>query len=130
MPELLSGEALAKLLGVSGQAVRKAHAAGRISSIDGRFDPALARMQWEANRKRRRTTPTDAKPVHVAAVEREIAGRLVILREALDQLSVQVIALRETLDGLGDEMAARADGVGAEPAGDDAASTAPLDSSR
>ena len=54
MPELISAEALAKQLGVSGQAVRKAHAAGRLTSFDGRFDPAVAKIQWEANRKRRR----------------------------------------------------------------------------
>jgi len=54
MPELISAEALAKQLGVSGQAVRKAHAAGRLTSFDGRFDPAVAKIQWEANRQRRR----------------------------------------------------------------------------
>lgn len=54
MPELISAEALAKQLGVTGQAVRKAHAAGRLTSFDGKFDPAVARIQWEANRKRRR----------------------------------------------------------------------------
>ena len=55
MPELLSAEALAPLLGVSPQAVRKAHAAGRLSSINGKFDPAVARIQFETNRRRRPT---------------------------------------------------------------------------
>ena len=54
MPELISAEALAKQLGVSGQAVRKAHAVGRLTSFDGRFDPAVAKIQWDRNRQRRR----------------------------------------------------------------------------
>lgn len=62
MPELLSAEAIGAMLGVSGQAVRKAHAAGRLSSINGKFDPAVARIQWEANRRRRPARPGAAQP--------------------------------------------------------------------
>ncbi len=62
MPELVSAEAIAAMLGVSGQAVRKAHAAGRLSSINGKFDPAVARIQWEANRKRRPARPGASEP--------------------------------------------------------------------
>ncbi len=61
MPELVSAEAIGALLGVSGQAVRKAHASGRLSSIGGKFDPAVARIQWEANRKRRPARPGAAQ---------------------------------------------------------------------
>jgi len=57
MPELVSAEAIGAMLGVSGQAVRKAHATGRLSSINGKFDPAVARIQWEANRRRRPARP-------------------------------------------------------------------------
>ncbi len=69
MPELISAEALAKQLGVSGQAVRKAHAAGRLTSFDGRFDPAVAKIQWEANRQRRRNDQPKA-PAAAGADER------------------------------------------------------------
>lgn len=57
MPELISAEALAPLLGVSPQAVRKAHSAGRLSAIGGKFDPVVARIQWETNRRRRPSQP-------------------------------------------------------------------------
>lgn len=67
MPELVSAEAIGALLGVSGQAVRKAHAAGRLSSINGKFDPAVARIQWEANRKRRPARPGASSPESAAA---------------------------------------------------------------
>lgn len=77
MPELVSAEALGKLLGVSGQAVRKAHAAGRLSSIEGKFDPAVARIQWDANRKRRRSDPGRPPP-------RQDASSLAEASEATD----------------------------------------------
>lgn len=63
MPELLSAEALAPLLGVSPQAVRKAHKMGRLSSINGKFDPAVAKIQWETNRRRRVARPGAGAPV-------------------------------------------------------------------
>lgn len=69
MPELISAEALAKQLGVSGQAVRKAHAAGRLTSFDGRFDPAVAKIQWDRNRQRRRNDQPKA-PAAAGADER------------------------------------------------------------
>lgn len=62
MPELISAEALAPMLGVSPQAVRKAHAAGRLSSINGKFDPEVAKIQWDRNRKRRPARPGAPRP--------------------------------------------------------------------
>lgn len=138
MPELISGEALAKLLGVSGQAVRKAHAAGRLSSIGGKFDPAVARIQWEANRKRRRADQVrsaatgggtasgktrggdgegsaywDAKTRREAAEasiaelkEAELRGELVRKAVVEREMASRLVALRESLEALADRLSA------------------------
>lgn len=138
MPELISGEALAKLLGVSGQAVRKAHAAGRLSSIGGKFDPAVARIQWEANRKRRRADQVrtavagasatvgkpaggegegsaywDAKTRREAAEasiaelkEAELRGELVRRAVVEREMAARLVALRESLEALADRLSA------------------------
>ncbi len=59
MPELINAKALAHMLGVSRQAVDKAHATGRLSSTGGKFDPTVAKIQWETNRRRRPARPKD-----------------------------------------------------------------------
>lgn len=62
---LVTAEDLARALGVSGPAVAQAKKSGRLTVIktdDGdRFDLAVARIQWEANRKRARATSPGAK---------------------------------------------------------------------
>lgn len=52
--QLVTGSELARHLNVSPQAVTKARKAGRLSTIDGRYDLAVAMIQWDANRQRRR----------------------------------------------------------------------------
>jgi len=58
----------AKLRGVSPVAVHKAVKAGRITLIDGKIDPVVANVQWEANtRKRVDTAAAPAQPELLAA---------------------------------------------------------------
>ena len=52
----LSIRAYAKRRGVSDMAVRKAIAAGRIMTTDGKIDPAIADKQWDTN-----TNPAQAR---------------------------------------------------------------------
>lgn len=51
--ELVSRSEYARRRGVSEAAVRRAIAAGRISLIGGKIDPAVADHQWEANTRAR-----------------------------------------------------------------------------
>lgn len=61
--QLVTSQVLAKEFGVSRQAVEKAAKAGRLTAFeDGRFDLAVARVQWEANRKRRVARPGAQEP--------------------------------------------------------------------
>lgn len=61
--QLVTSQVLAKEFGVSRQAVEKAAKAGRLTAFgDGRFDLAVARVQWEANRKRRVARPEQSEP--------------------------------------------------------------------
>ena len=48
-PELISQREYARRLGVSHTAVQQAIASGRISTIGGRIDPAVADRQWQEN---------------------------------------------------------------------------------
>lgn len=129
---LVTASELARSLGVSHTAVAKARDQGRLTAIGDRFDLAVAKIQWAANRKRAQpgrapgATPVqavaeadpeivasgsaywDAKTrreaaeasiaelkeaelrgdlVRRAVVERELASRLVALRESLEVLA-------------------------------------------
>ena len=129
MPELVTASALAAMLGVSGQAVRKARATGRLSSINGKFDPAVARIQWEANRQRRRASnPTEAAPAgqsgagseywraktdrerseaEIAALKAgELRGDLVRRAEVERAIAGRIVSLREALETIGDRVGA------------------------
>ncbi len=60
---LITQSAYAKQRGVSRAAVRQAVAAGRITLIDGKIDPAVANIQWEKNtRPRLKTLSTNRDP--------------------------------------------------------------------
>lgn len=129
---LVTASELARALNVSPTAVAKARDAGRLTAIGDRFDLAVAKIQWDANRKRRRAEQRRPEPgdavieqssggaywdaktrreqaeaelaelkaaeqrrelVRRVAVEREIAGRLVALRESLEVLGDRLAAL-------------------------------------
>jgi len=61
--QLVTSQVLAKEFGVSRQAVEKAAKAGRLTVFDGGlFDLAVARVQWDANRQRRRARPGAQRP--------------------------------------------------------------------
>lgn len=132
--DLVTASELARELGVSPAAIAKARNSGRLTPIDGKFDLAVARIQWNANRKRaprsQEAGPSPAVAAHRSAetpagvdtaadywtskarreaaeaelaelkaaeqrgelvrkvrVERELAGRLVALRESLEALA-------------------------------------------
>ena len=56
--QIVTESELARALGVSRQAVAKARKIGRITPLsDGRYDLAVARIQWEENRQRRPARP-------------------------------------------------------------------------
>ncbi len=59
MTELINAGELANILGVSRQAVQKAQRTGRLSAIGGKFDPTVAKIQWETNRRRRPARPKE-----------------------------------------------------------------------
>lgn len=131
---LVTASELARELGVSPTAVHKARDSGRITVIDGKFDLAVAKIQWEANRQRRRAEAPSTKLgskaddvpaeeaadfwvskarreaaeaeiselkaaelrgelVRKVAVEREVASRLVALRESLEVLADRLAAV-------------------------------------
>ncbi len=131
---LVTASELARELGVSPTAVHKARDSGRITVIDGKFDLAVAKIQWEANRQRRRAEASSTKSaskadevpaeeaadfwvskarreaaeaeiselkaaelrgelVRKVAVEREVASRLVALRESLEVLADRLAAV-------------------------------------
>lgn len=130
---LVTASELARELGVSPTAVAKARDSGRLTAIDGKYDLAVAKIQWEANRRRRRmdqvAPPRAERPeekaeeaadfwiskarreaaeaeiselkaaelrgdlVRRAAVERQVAGRLVALRESLEVLADRLSAV-------------------------------------
>lgn len=52
--QLVTGSELARHLGVTPQAVAKARDKGRLSTINGKYDLAVALIQWDKNRERRR----------------------------------------------------------------------------
>lgn len=61
--QLVTSQVLAKEFGVSRQAVEKAAKAGRLTVFDGGlFDIAVARVQWDRNRKRRPARPGAPRP--------------------------------------------------------------------
>jgi hypothetical protein len=66
--QLISQAEYAKRRGVSGVAVHKAVKAGRIMLIEGKIDPAVADVQWQANTRARVSTkpPSDAPPAPAA----------------------------------------------------------------
>lgn len=133
---MVTASELARELGVSPTAVHKARDSGRITAIDGKFDLAVAKIQWEANRQRRRMDQAPAPKldrqddpaktgeeaadfwiskarreaaeaeiaelkaaelrgelVRKVSVEREIASRLVALRESLEVLADRLSAV-------------------------------------
>lgn len=73
--QLVTSQVLAKEFGVSRQAVEKAAKAGRLTVFDGGlFDIAVARVQWDANRRRRRARPGAKRPDAVEQTAADGAG--------------------------------------------------------
>lgn len=133
---LVTASELARALNVSPTAVAKARNAGRLTAIGDRFDLAVAQIQWEANRKRRRADQRPAAPAVDADAtsgsdtgsgagywdartkreraeasmaelkEAELRGELVRRAAVERELSSRLIALRESLELLGDRLAA------------------------
>jgi hypothetical protein len=67
--KLMTQAEYAKHRGVSAVAVHKAVAAGRISTIDGKIDPAVASIQWAANTRARAPTKRPESPTQPPASE-------------------------------------------------------------
>ncbi|HNB07786.1 MAG TPA: hypothetical protein PKV97_17760 [Thauera aminoaromatica] len=135
---LVTAEVLARELQVSPPAVAQAKKSGRLSVIptpDGdRFDLAVAKIQWEANRKRQRSAPPapdapsappssadgtdggaywEAKTRREAAEasiaelkEAELRGELVRKVEVERAIASRLVALRESLEVLADRLSA------------------------
>lgn len=135
---LVTAEILARELKVSPPAVAQAKKSGRLTVIPtaegDRFDLAVARIQWEANRKRQRSTPpepdapsaasssgegTDGGAYWEAKTRRETAeasiaelkeaelrGELVRKAEVERAIASRLVALRESLEVLADRISA------------------------
>lgn len=70
--ELITQAEYARRRGVSEAAVSKAVKAGRITLIDGKIDPAVADVQWEANTRKavgRGGAPATAAPSRLRAAQ-------------------------------------------------------------
>lgn len=131
---LISPAEFARTKGVHRQSVYEAIRGGRLTAIDGKLDPAVANIQWEANRKRPRSQPDPEPPTDVPegadywgsksrreAAEAEIAelkaaelrGDLVRKEQVRREIASKLVALRESLellaDRLGSTMAAESD---------------------
>lgn len=132
--QLVTASELARELNVSPTAVHKARDSGRLTPIGDRFDLAVAKIQWETNRKRQRRdrpppppdlpagteTPAqsggsywDAKTRREQAEasiaelkELELRGDLVRKVEVERALAARLVALRESLEVLADRLAA------------------------
>jgi hypothetical protein len=75
--QLITQADYAKRRGVSQVAVHKAVKAGRITLIDGRIDPAVADIQWQANtRTRAASKPPDHAGPTLAAVQAQAGAHL------------------------------------------------------
>ena len=136
---LVTAEILARELKVSPPAVAQAKKSGRLTVIPtaegDRFDLAVARIQWEANRKRQRSTPpepdapsaasssgegTDGGAYWEAKTRRETAeasiaelkeaelrGDLVRRAVVEREFASRLVALRESLEVLADRLSAQ-----------------------
>lgn len=128
---LISPAEFARTKGVHRQSVYEAIRGGRLTAIDGKLDPAVANIQWDANRKRQRA-PVEPEPPPAGsdggdsgdywgskarreAAEAEIAElkaaelrgdlvrRIVVEREFASKLT----ALRESLEVLAERLSAQ-----------------------
>ncbi|MDL1907783.1 hypothetical protein FBR03_10075 [Betaproteobacteria bacterium PRO1] len=127
----ISTSQFASQVGVTGSAIRKAIAAGRLTAdADGLLDPVAALAQWQHNRRRRRRprgadpavegapppagggfwqhrTEREAAEAAIARMrEREMAGELVRRAEVERELAGRIIALREHLNTMADRLSA------------------------
>ena len=130
---LISPAQFAASVGVTRQSVHEAIQNGRLSTIEGKLDPAVARIQWETNRKvkRKRAQETinpaqsplssalEADPYWSSKARREAAeaelaelkaaelrGDLVRKAVIEREISSRLVALRESLFALADRLAA------------------------
>ena len=126
MPLVTPAE-FARTIGVHRQSVYEAIEAGRVTALDGKLDPAVAKIQWEANRKRKRSQPEPepAAPVDGGdywgskarreAAEAEIAelkaaelrGDLVRRAAVEREFAAKLVALRESLEVLAERLSAQ-----------------------
>jgi hypothetical protein len=129
---LISPAQFAASVGVTRQSVHEAIRAGRLSTIEGKLDPAVARIQWETNRKRKRadappgastqamvSAALEADPYWSSKARREAAeaelaelraaelrGELVRKAVVEREISSRLVALRESLFALADRLGA------------------------
>ena len=133
MPLVTPAE-FARTVGVHRQSVYEAIRSGRLTAIEGKLDPTVASIQWQANRKRQRVPPDSEPPSsgeegsdywgsksRREAAEAEIAelkaaelrGDLVRKEQVRREIASKLVALRESLellaDRLGSTMAAESD---------------------
>lgn len=125
---LISPAEFARTKGVHRQSVYEAIRGGRLTAIDGKLDPAVANIQWEANRKRPRSQPDPEPPTDVPegadywgskarreAAEAEIAelkaaelrGDLVRRGVVEREFAAKLVALRESLEVLAERLSAQ-----------------------
>lgn len=72
----MNGAQLARLLGVSRQAISKAAKQGRIrKEPNGKFDPDVARAMWDANRKQAPATRAPSQPSATSGLAATNAAR-------------------------------------------------------
>jgi hypothetical protein len=128
MPLVTPAE-FARTVGVHRQSVYEAIRSGRLTALDGKLDTAVAKIQWEANRKRQPVRVEPEAPAGEAAegsdywgskarreaAEAEIAElkaaelRGDLVRRALveRELAAKLVALRESLEVLAERLSAQ-----------------------
>lgn len=125
---LVTPAEFARSVGVHRQSVYEAIRSGRLTALDGKLDPAVAKIQWVANRKQRRQ-PEPEEPVaepaggsdywgskaRREAAEAELAElkaaetrgdlvrRVVVERE----FAAKLVAMRESLEVLAERLSAQ-----------------------
>lgn len=128
MPLVTPAE-FARSVGVHRQSVYEAIRSGRLTALDGKLDPEVAKIQWQANRKRQRgqqdKEPADeggqdggaywdakirreraeAELAELKASETrgDLVRRVVVEREFVSKL----VALRESLEVLAERLSAQ-----------------------
>lgn len=129
-PERVTQAEMARRLKVTRSAIAKAVAGGRMTVFDdGMLDPAVAAIQWQANRRRRpRMSPPapGAAPAQAADAgafwaakterevaearmatmrEREMAGELVRRDDITQEFGTRLVTLRTALENLSARLA-------------------------